>query len=120
MAQNSAVGGRDGERDFGKGRVERFNANDSIALIVDAKDAEQTLDFNVGIKRPKSEVVAVLVCDSRAFGVELDVNTVALGSLLEEFVGDADGRRERILGVVDSLCLRESTSGIFTWRRVNR
>jgi len=56
----------------------------------------------------------MLICYARAFSVEFDMDTIAVGAHLEEFARDSDGGRVRVLGIVDTLGLCEGASRKFT------
>ena len=60
-------------------------------------------------------MITVLVRDTRAFNVQLSMNTVSVDRVLEEFARDRERRRIRIFGVVDAFGPYKSTSGEFTY-----
>lgn len=111
VAKNRDVGGRDGERNLGECRVEGFDVDDSVLLVVETQGTQQTLNLNFCVRRPDTDVIAMLVSDARVLGVEFDVNAVAVGSLREELAGDSDRGGVRVLRVVNALRPSESTGG---------
>lgn len=109
VTKNSDIGGRDGERNLGESRIERLNANDGILLLVKAKCTEKTIDLNFGIGGPDTDVVTVLICDTRTLCAELDMNTVTVSTNDKEFFGKRNGSRIRVLGVMNALRPRKRT-----------
>lgn len=114
VSKNGAVGGGDGEGDLGQSRVKRFDPNDSILLVVQAQSAEHTFDLQIGVDWPNTQVISMLVCDARTFGVELDVYAVTISLGREKFASQRDRCGVRILCVVDTLSLGKCASGVFT------
>jgi hypothetical protein len=80
---------------------------------VQPEGAEQTLYLLVGVDGPNTKMITMLVCDSRTFGVELDMDTVAVCLWSEEFTSDRDRGRVGVLGIVDALGLCQGTSRVF-------
>ena len=115
VTEDGNVGRGDGERNFGKRRIEGFDLDDSVLLIVETKSAEQTFNLDLGVGRPYADVVTMLVGDAGVFSVELSMNAVAVSALSEEFASDSDGCRVGVLCVMDALGTGESASRKFTW-----
>ena len=77
--------------------------DDCVLLLVEAQSAQKTLDLGLGIRRPNTDVVAVLVGDTGVSSVELGVNAVSVSGAGEEFARDGERSRVGVLGVVDTL-----------------
>jgi hypothetical protein len=114
VAEDSVIGSRDGEGDLGESGIERFDSNDSVLLVEQSKGAEETVNFNIGVGRPDTNVITVLISDTRTFSVEFEVNTVTVLGVLEKFTGDSDRGRVGVLCVMNTLGLGQSTSRQFT------
>jgi hypothetical protein len=110
VAEDGAVGGRRRERHLGERRVERGNVDDGVALLPEAERAEEAGNLDIGVRRPDTDVVTVLVGEARAVDIELDVHAVPVVRLLEELVGVRNRGRVRVLRVVDAARLRKRTS----------
>jgi len=80
-----------------------------------SEDTEETLDFYIRIEGPKTNVITMLISYAGAFGIEFEVDAVAVNSSLEKLACDDNGGRIWVLGIMDALRLRQSTSGVFTW-----
>lgn len=115
VAQDGAISRRDRERYFGEGRVQGLDANDGISLIVQPQDAEETLNLNVGIQRPQANVITMLISNSRAFGVEFNVNAITFCVSSKELARNRDRSGIRVLCVVDALGLSQGTGRVFTF-----
>lgn len=114
VPEDGGVGCGDREGNLGKSRVKGLDSDHGILLIVKAESAEQTLDLQIRIDGPNTQVVAMLVGDSRAFRVKLDVDTVAVGVRFEQLASDTDGRSVGILCVVNALGLGKGAGRVFT------
>lgn len=75
-----------------------------------AKCVEETLDFDFSVGGPNTDMVTMLVGHTRTFDIELNVNTIAVGVVREEFAGGGDSSGEGVLGVMDATRLGQSTS----------
>jgi hypothetical protein len=71
------------ERHLCKGRVKRFNSNDSVPLLRKAEGAQKAFHFKMWVGGPNTHVVTMLVCDTRPFDAEFHVYTVSGMSILE-------------------------------------
>lgn len=60
-------------------------------------------------------MIAVLVCDPRTFDVKLDMNAITISTNLEKFASNLDGRGVRVLGIMDTFGLCESTRRKFAY-----
>ncbi len=109
VAENGAVGSRDGEGDLGQSRVERLDVDHRIALLVKTQCAEQTLNFDVRVERPDTDVITVLIGDARTLRAELDVDAVPVCIALEKFAGKSNGCGIRVLRIVNALGPGECT-----------
>ena len=85
---------------------------------MEAKCTEQALGFDIWVERPDTDMVAMLVCDTGALGAEFNVDTVAVCTKLEELASVCDGRRVRVLGVVNTFGPRKSTRREFACKEV--
>ena len=83
VTEDGDVGRRNGERNLCKRRIEGFNLDDGVLLVVKSKSAEQTLDLHLRIRGPDTDVIAMLVGDAGVLGVKLDVDAVAVSVLGE-------------------------------------
>jgi hypothetical protein len=79
VTEDSDVGGGNGKRYFGESRVERFNTNDIVPLVPEAKDTKKTFDFDFGIRGPHTDVITMLICDTRPLDAKFEVDTIAVG-----------------------------------------
>jgi len=114
VTENGEVGGRNRERDLGKSGIERFDADNSVLLIVKTEGVQHTVNLDIWVVRPDTNVIAVLVVDTGTLDVELHVNAASVGTSFEELTSDGDRCWVGVLGVVDTLRSCQSTSGKFT------
>ena len=61
------------------------------------------VDLNVWVFWPNTNVVTMLVADTRTLDVELGVNAVLFHINIKEFMSDIDGSWGRVLGIMDTL-----------------
>lgn len=115
VPENGLISGRDRERNLSESRVKRFNADDGILLVVKSQSAQQTVDLDIRIARPDTDVVTVLVADTGPLNVEFHVDTVPVRVEAEELTSDGDGSCVGVLGVVDTLGPCQSTRRKFTY-----
>lgn len=83
VTEDSDICGRDGEGNLGQGGIQRFNSNDVILLVVQTESAKNAIDFNIGIRRPDTNVVSMLICYSRALCVQFYMDAIAVFGVLE-------------------------------------
>ena len=95
---------------FRKGRVERFDSNDGVPLLREAKCTQKAFHLNIWIGGPNANMVTVLVCYAGPFDVEFHMNTIAIMGILEQFAGDGNGRSVWILRVMNAFGSSEGTS----------
>lgn len=114
VTENGDVGGWDRERNLGKGRVQRFNANDLVLLLREAESTKETVDFHLGVGWPNTNVVTMLIRDSRTFNTKFNMNAVPVTTDLEKFTRSDDRCGIWILSVVNTLGLGKSAGGKFT------
>lgn len=119
MSEDGGVGSRDGEGDLGKSRVQRLNTDDGILLVVKPESTQKALNLQIGVNGPDTQVVTMLVGNTRSFGVKLDVDTITVRASLEELTSDVDGGSVGVLSIVDTLGLGQGTGRIFTYTRGN-
>jgi hypothetical protein len=81
---------------------------------VKPESTQKALNLQIGVDGPDTQVVTMLVGDTRAFGVKLNVDTITVGASLEELTGYVDGGSVGILRIVDTLGLGKGAGGIFT------
>jgi hypothetical protein len=110
VSKNGEISGRDGERNLGKSRIKRFNVNDGILLVVKSESTQQTVNFDIRVAWPDTDVVTVLVVDTGTLDTKFHMDTVSISSNLEELTSNGDGSREGVLGIVDALGPCQSTS----------
>lgn len=113
VTEHSAVCRGDGEGYLGQSGIERLDVDDCVTLVVETQRAKQTLDFDIRVERPDTDVITVLIRDTRSLGAELDVNTVPVRTVREELASVGDRRRVRVLCIVNALGPRESARGQF-------
>ena len=116
VSKNGEISGRDRERNLGKSRIKRFNVDDGILLVVKSESAQQTVNLDVWVAWPNTDVVTMLVVDTGTLDTEFHMDTISIRSDLEELTSNGDGGREGVLGVVDALGTCQSTSRKFTCR----
>lgn len=121
MTEHSLVRRRNGERNLGQLRIERLDIDDSRAALRRSKSEriEQPVDLDVRVGRPESDVVAVLVRDTRTLDVELGVYAVTLATDAEQLLDSLDRRGVRILRIVNATCFRQCTRRKFTYKYVS-
>lgn len=84
VAEDGNIGGGDRERNLGESRVERLNSDNLVFLLPQAKCTEKTGDFDFWVRRPNTNVVAMLIGYSRTFDTKLNVDAVTVAACLEE------------------------------------
>lgn len=114
MAEDGAVSGGNGEGNLGKSGIQRVYTDDGILLVVETKGAKQSVNLDIRVCGPDTDVITMLIIDSRAVNAKLDVNTVAVGGFLEKFTGDSNRCREGVFGIMNSLGTGESAGREFT------
>jgi hypothetical protein len=87
VSENGSVGCGNGERNLGKGGIQGFNADNVVLFVEQPESAEKTVDLNVWVRRPHSDVIPMLICDPGTLGIKLDMNTVPFCGRLEKFAG---------------------------------
>ena len=109
MTKDGDVSRRDRERNLGEGWVERLNVDDLVFLLMEAESAEQALDFELGIRGPNTDVVAVLIRDTGVLSVEFDVDAVPVRVRGEQLASDGNWSGEGVLRIVNTLGAGECT-----------
>lgn len=117
MPQDGIVGGRGGEGNLGQSGIQALDADNSILLLIKTKCAEEADDFDIRVGGPDSDVVSVLVCHSRTFDVEFNMDAVTIVVRLEQFADDGDRGREGVLDIVNALGLGECACRKLAWTR---
>ena len=85
VAEDRNVSGGDREWNLSQSGVERLDVNDGILLVVKTESEEKTSNFDLSVGGPDTDVVTVLVGNTRTFDVKLDVDTVTVGVGREKF-----------------------------------
>jgi hypothetical protein len=83
VSQNGYVCCRNRERDLCEGRIEGFNADDRVLLVVKTECVEKSINLNVRVRRPNSDMITMLVSHARSFDIQLYVYAIAVGIVLE-------------------------------------
>lgn len=84
-----------------------------------AESTQKSFNFGVGIEGPKSNMIPMLICNARTFGVEFNMNTIAACRKREKFFGRGNGRREGIFSVMNTFRTSECTGRILSYRSVS-
>lgn len=82
--------------------------------MVEPQRAEKAVDLNISVRRPNTDVIAMLVGNTGPFSAEFDVYTVPVRTELKELLRDGNGRGVGVLCIVDALGPGKRTSGKFT------
>lgn len=64
MAKDSGICSRNREGDFSEGGVKRFDANDSVPLVVKTESTKKTVDFDLSVGRPNTDVISMLISNA--------------------------------------------------------
>lgn len=76
MPCNGFVGGRDGERDFCKHGIQGYDVDYGRSFLPETKRVQETLYFDLGVGRPYTDVIAMLVVDAGIFYAQLQVDAI--------------------------------------------
>ncbi len=83
VTKDSGIRSGHREGDLGESGVKRLDANNSVLLVVETESAKETVNLELGVGGPDTNVIAVLVGHTRAFNVELDVHAIPVTAHLE-------------------------------------
>lgn len=98
VTENSVVSSRSRERHLGESGIKRLDINDSLTTARGGKtkDSQHTVDLNVRVGRPDTNMVTMLIGHTSTSNIKLDVNAVPVAANSEKLFGREDRGRIRI------------------------
>jgi len=109
VTQNSFVRRRRGHRYLGRG-IGAADLDDGGALVFNAKNAEETVDFTVGVGGPDGEMVPGLIAETRTLERHFHMEAIALSGG-EYLPRSDDGSDVRIVGGIGAFRSRQMLLG---------